>query len=139
MFGRVVRGVVADVVPASNVYLVRVPLSVAAVHCVALTPAAYVFGARTFGFYPPGTPVICVLFNAGGTPGFGIIIGGISPMLSNIKYAVSDWFCGTLAFTDAGLVYQTQAGMHRIVCRGAPDAIPARHGVMHLGTGWRRL
>ncbi len=144
MFGRVVRGVVADVVPASNVYLVRVPLSVAAVHCVALTPAAYVFGARTFGFYPPGTPVICVLFNTDGTPGFGIIIGGISPMLSNIKYAVSDWispFAGTNAFTDAvDSFIQTQAGDSiESFAAGQPlDAIPGHDmGVMQdLGTGY---
>ena len=144
MFGRVVRGVVDDVVPASNVYIVRVPYTGAPIHCVALTPMAYPFGARAIGLYPPGTSVICSVWNDKGTPGYGVILGAISQKLAEPSHGVSDWiapYTGTHAFSDDIDAFIQLNGYQNIesFAVGQPlDAIPGHDiGAMQdFGTGY---
>lgn len=144
MFGRLVRGVVDDVFPAGNVYAVRVPLVGRALHCVALAAAAYPFGAKSIGLYPPGTSVVCAVWNGNGTPGHGVILGAVSPHLAHPGHGVSDWiapFTGVHAFSDDVDTYIPFNAPKNIesYAAGQPlDAIPGQDiGAMQdLGTGY---
>lgn len=144
MFGRLVRGVVDDVFPAGNVYAVRVPLVGRALHCVALAAAAYPFGAKSIGLYPPGTSVICAVWNENGTPGHGVILGAVSPHLAHPGHGISDWiapFTGVHAFiddVDTYIPFNAPKNIESFAAGQPLDAIPGQDiGVMQdLGTGY---
>ena len=144
MFGRLVRGVVDDVFPAGNVYAVRVPLVGRALHCVALAAAAYPFGAKSIGLYPPGTSVVCAVWNENGTPGHGVILGAVSPHLAHPWHGVSDWiapFTGTHAFSDdvdTYIPFNAPKNIESFAAGQPLDAIPGQDiGAMQdLGTGY---
>lgn len=141
MYGRLVRGVVDDVLPAGNVYIVRVPKEGRSFHCVSLVAAANPFGAKSIGMYPPGSPVVCAIWESGP----GIILGSQSQHLVNPSlgrsHLIAPLFSGVHAYSDdidSYIPLHAPANIDSFAVGQPLDTIPGHdHGAMQdLGTGY---
>lgn len=141
MYGRLVRGVVDDALPAGNVYIVRVPKEGRSFHCVSLVAAANPFGAKSIGMYPPGSPVVCAIWESGP----GIILGSQSQHLVNPSlgrsHLIAPLFSGVHAYSDdidSYIPLHAPANIDSFAVGQPLDTIPGHdHGAMQdLGTGY---